>query len=265
MYKKELQISQQAAKKAGQFLKKEFFAWDNNWDNKKIKYKTGKERVTWCDKKAEQIILDILNKNFPSYSRLSEESGIKDKDSDYEWIVDPLDGTSNFTTHHPYFAVAIALSYKNEVVISVVYDIVLDEMYWAVKDNGAYRNNKKISVSKNTILKKSLISYTHGSTVAETKKAFKLYEHFHLKAQKCRNFACTSLQMAQTAAGYNEVFISLGPKIWDVAAGALLIKEAGGIVTGTQNKAWNTKSKSIVAGNKLHNKVLKDLKKLKLT
>jgi len=260
MYKKELQITKLAAKEAGLAIKKEFL----NWKRGQGKLKEPKQIVTWVDKKAEKIIFSYLKKSFPNYGTISEESDATKQSSDYSWIVDPLDGTSNFTTHHPYFAVAIALSYKNEVVVSVIYDIMLDEMYWAVKNNGAYRNNKKIAISKNTTLKKSLISYTHGSTVAETKKAFKLYEHFHLKAQKCRNFACTSLQMAQTAAGYNEVFVSLGPKIWDVAAGALLIKEAGGIVTGAKNKPWNTKSKSIVAGNKLHDKILKDLKKLKL-
>lgn len=261
MYNKELKIAKQAAREAGLAIKKEF----TNWKRGQAKFKDAKQIVTWVDKKAEKILFSYLKKQFPDYGMISEESRPTKQDNTHSWIIDPLDGTTNFTCHHPYFAVSVALKYKNEIVVAVTYDIILDEMSWAVKDKGAYRNGKKISVSKNKSLKKALISYTHGKPLSNTKKAFKFYQHFHLKAQKCRNFACTSLQMAHTASGHNEAFICLGPKLWDVAAGALLIKEAGGLVTDAKGKEWKTNSKSIVAGNPtLQPVVLKELRKIKV-
>jgi len=261
MYQKELEFSKQAAKQAGLFLKKEFFVWNN----KKINYKKDNERVTWCDKEAERIILKILNKNFPGYSRLSEESGVKDKSSDYEWIIDPLDGTTNFTMHHPLFAVSIALLHKGKIVLGLSYAPLTDEMYWAIKGKGAYKNGKKIKVSSITDFKKSVITYCHGSGTANTQKAYKLYKHFHDMSHHCRHFGCTSMELAMLASGDTECYIVSGAKLWDVAAGTLLVKEAGGKVSDWQNKNWSIKSKNILAANKkMHALCLKELKKIKL-
>lgn len=261
MYKKELQVTQEAAKKAGLFLKKEFFKWNND----KIDYKTGNERVTWCDKKAEKIILEILNKSFPDYAVLSEESGKNNKISDYSWVVDPLDGTTNFTIHHTMFAVSIALFYKNNPVLGVIYNPILDEMYTARLNNGAYKNNKKLKLSPNKALNKSIITYCHGEGPANTKKAYKFYKRFHDKSHHCRHFGCTSLELAMVAAGNTEAHIITGAKLWDVAAGIVLVKEAGGKVTDWQNRTWDKKSKTLLASNKvIHNTCLKELKSLKL-
>lgn len=261
MYNQELKIAKQATRQAGQMIKKEFFKWKRG----QAKFKEPKQIVTWVDKKSERIIFSYLNKYFPDYNIISEESRPTDKTNDYTWIVDPLDGTSNFTTHHPYFAVSIALRYKKNIVVSVTYDIILNEIFWAVDGQGAYCNNKKLSISTNSSLKKSIISYTHGAHQKETKQAFKIYTHFHLAAQKCRNFACTSLQMADTAAGHDEAFISFGSKLWDVAAGALLIKEAGGLVTDKKHRPWNSAAKEIICANqKLHPILLRELKKIGL-
>ncbi len=261
MYKKELQIAKLAAKEAGLEIRKEFFDWKRG----QAKYKEPKQIVTWVDKRAEKKIFSYLKKSFPDYGIISEESKPLKKKSDYAWIMDPLDGTTNFTTHHPFFAVSIALSYKKEIVVAVTYDIILNEMYWAVKNKGAYRNNKKLSISKKKLMKKAIVSYAHGSSMHDTKKAFKIYTHFHIKAQKSRNFACTTLQMANAAAGNNEAFMSFGHNLWDVAAGSLLIKEAGGIVTDNKNNTWDKTSKNIVCSNDvLHPQFLKELKKIGL-
>lgn len=261
MYKKELKFCKIAAQLAGEFLKKEFFIWDS----KEIKYKKGSERVTWCDKKAEQIILRILNKNFPNYSRLSEESGEKDKDSDYTWIIDPLDGTTNFTMHHPLFAVSIALLYKNEIVLGLTYNPLTEEMYWAIKGQGAFKNNKKIRLSTETDFKKSVITYCHGTGSSNTKKAYKLYKHFHNISHHCRHFGCTSMELAMLASGNTECYVVTGAKLWDVAAGIILVSEAGGKVSDWQNKKWNIKSKNILAASKkMHPKCLKELRSIRL-
>lgn len=261
MYEKELQISKQAAKQAGQFLKKEFF----KWQPENLKYKIHNERVTWCDKQAETIIFKLIKKKFPDYAILSEESGKQNKPSDYTWIIDPLDGTTNFTMHHSMFAVAIALLYKNEVVVGVIYNPILDEMYYASQGNGAFKNNKAIKLSDTKKLKKSIITYCHGSGSANTKKAYKVYERFHDLCHHCRHFGVTSLELAMVANGGTEAHLVSGSKLWDVAAGILIIREAGGLVTDWQSKDWNVKSNSILAANKkMHALCVKELKKLKL-
>lgn len=139
-YKKELKIAKIAARQAGKMLRREFLAGKKQT----IAYKKNNERVTKLDKKSEAIIFRHLNKNFSAYARLSEESGLLDKKSDYFWVIDPLDGTTNFTVHHPMFAVALALFHKNKVVMGVVYEPVTNDMYWAVLGQGAYLNNQKI-------------------------------------------------------------------------------------------------------------------------
>ncbi|MBU1202566.1 inositol monophosphatase [Patescibacteria group bacterium] len=260
MYKKELKIAKQAAKSAGKFLKKEFFNFDQ-----KIDYKTGNERVTRYDKEANKIILNKLRKNFPDYGVLSEESGQTDKDSPYTWIIDPLDGTTNFTIHHTLFAVTIALLYKNKVVMGVIYNPILDEMYWATENNGSYKNGQKLKVSAKTDLKKSIITYCHGSGKTNTEKAYRLYRHFHDISHHCRHFGCTSLELAMLAAGDTQAHMISGAKIWDISAGTIIIKEAGGKVTDWKNKTWNKESKTILAANKkIHPLCLKELKKVRL-
>jgi myo-inositol-1(or 4)-monophosphatase len=261
MYKKELQITKQAAKEAGRFLKKEFLTWQRGQET----FKTPMETVTKCDKQAEAIIFKLIKKYFPDYAILSEESGRQDKPSDYTWVIDPLDGTTNFTIHNPLFATSISLFYKNEVVVAVTYCPILDEMYWATKDGGAFRNSKKLSLAPYKSLNKTILSYNHGKGLINTKKSFKIYQHFHIKAFKCQNLQCTSLQTAMVAAGFIDGYVVSGAKLWDVAAGMLMIKEAGGLTTDWNNIAWNKNSKTILAGqSKMHSNFMKELKKIKL-
>ena len=261
MYQAELKITKQAAKEAGKFLKKEFFTWQK----RNIEYKIHNERVTWCDKKAEQIIFKLLKKKFPKYAILSEESGRQDRDSEYTWIIDPLDGTTNFTIHHSMFAVSIALAYKNEIVLGVIYNPILDELYYASQGSGAFKNNKRLKLSKINTLKKSLVTYCHGMGMTNTKKAYKVYERFHGISHHCRHFGVTSLELSMLASGKTEAHLVPGAKLWDVAAGIIIVREAGGPVTDWQNKNWTIKSKTLVAAKKnIHTACLKELKKIKL-
>lgn len=262
MYEKELKISQQAARQAGQFLKKEFFNWRKS-DN--VKYKLHHEQVTWCDSQSEKIIFKLIKKHFPNYTILSEESGRKDKPSDYTWIIDPLDGTTNFTIHHAMFTVSIALLYKNKIVMGVIYDPLLDEMYCATKGQGAFKNNKRLQVSKAKTLKNSIFTYCHGSGKNNTKKAHKLYEKLQMDYYHCYHFACTSLELAMVASGRIAAHMVSGAKIWDIAAAIILLQEAGAKVTDWKNKTWSTKSTSLLAANKtIHGLCLKELKKIKV-
>ncbi|MBT4209624.1 MAG: inositol monophosphatase [Candidatus Komeilibacteria bacterium] len=261
MYKKELEIAKKAARQAGKYLGKEFLLWSRG----KASYKTDRELVTKCDKQAEKIIFSYIKKAFPKYAILSEESGLLDKKSDYFWVVDPLDGTTNFTNHLPIFTSSISLFYKKEVVLGVTYMPILDEMYFAVKGGGAYKNNKKLSVSKIKNIEQAIMSYNHGKGIANTKKAYKVYEHFHLNAFRCRNIYSTTLQMAMVAAGHIDGYVVSGAKLWDVAAGVIMITEAGGTLTTWQGKPWIKTSKSIICANKdLYPLVVKDMRKLRL-
>lgn len=261
MYKKELEVAKLAAVKSGKMLKKEFLSKHDTT----IKFKKDSERVTLYDKKSEKIILDSLKKNFPNYKILSEESGLNKKDNDLCWVVDPLDGTTNFTIHHPLFSVAIALLKKSEVVMGVIYNPILDELYWATKSGKAYKNGHRLKASNKKDITKSIITYCHGAGPANTKKAYKLYKRFHDISHHCRHFSCTSLELAMIAAGHTEAHMISGAKIWDVAAGVILIKEAGGKVTDWKNKKWTANSKTILAGGKnIHNLCLKELRKLRL-
>lgn len=261
MYKKELDIAKKATKQAGKYLKQEFFLWNRG----QAKYKTSRELVTKCDKHAEKIIFSYIKKHFPEYAILSEESGLLDKKSDYFWVVDPLDGTSNFSNHIPLFTSSISLFYKNEVVLGVTYMPILDEMYSATLNDGFYKNNKKMSVSKITDLKKAVLSYNHGQGMLNTKRAYKIYEHFHLNAFRCRNIYSTTLQMALVAAGNIDGYIVSGARLWDVAAGVIMIREAGGTLTDWNKKHWNKKSQSIIATNEhLYNTVVRHMKNMGL-
>ncbi|MFA6253261.1 MAG: inositol monophosphatase family protein [Patescibacteria group bacterium] len=259
MYEAELKISQLAAKKAGQYLIKEF----HKIKHQNYSHKDRHEIVTKCDKGAEKIILNILNKNFPNYAFLSEEKGASKNISNYHWIIDPLDGTSNFVGHNPLFTVSIALAYKKKIVLGVIYQPILDEMYVAQSGKGAKINNKKILVSKTSQLAESFLTYCHGNSLKDHQLAFKAYEHFHQKARDCRHLGSTSLELALVASGHNDALLVSGTKIWDIAAGVLLVKEAGGLVTDWQGQPWTIDSANLLATNKkLHTKILSDLKKI---
>ena len=261
MYKKELQIAKQISIKSGKFLKQKFNTWERGQDQ----YKKNEEIVTWCDKKIEKIILKELKKHFPKYNTLSEEAGQKNKKSDYTWIIDPLDGTSNFTIHNPLFSVSLALIYKKEIILGVTYLPMLNELYYANKGQGAFKNNKKIKVSNINNLKRSFLTYCHGLKLSDIKKSYKIYEYLHIKARDCRHFGSTTIELAMVAGGKIEGLIVPKANIWDIAAGIILIKEAGGNISTWQNKKWHLKSKTLIASNtKIHNKLIKVIKKLRL-
>lgn len=260
-YQAELKVAKSAAKAAGLYLKTQFFKWQRGQEY----YKTAREMATRCDRQSEKIIIDLLKKHFPKYSFLSEESGKTDKNSDFIWVIDPLDGTVNFTNHNPDFGVSIALLYKNEVVMGVIYIPFLDEMYWATKNQKAYCNGRQISPAKKYNIKDHIIGYNHGHGKTKLTTAVKVYKHFQTTAYRVRNFYSISLQMVLTAAGYTDAYLVTHAPLWDVAAGVLILKQAGAKVTDFKNRPWTIKSISILATNpKSHAIYLKELKKIKL-
>lgn len=259
-YEAELKAAQYAATKAGQYLAKEF----KKFQRASATHKTRHELVTKCDKQAEQIIFKTLKKYFPKINFLSEEAGANNQSSEYLWIIDPLDGTNNFTIHNPLFTVAIALLHRDELVMSVIYMPILKEIYWATL-KGAYKNGKKMSVSTHSKTKDSFICYCNGGSLSDNKKALSVYGYYRQHSHDCRHFGSTSLELAMVASGHVDALVVSGPKIWDVAPGIMLVKAAGGTVTDWQGKPWHKNSKSVVASNKvLNTEIIKELKKLKV-
>jgi len=177
--------------------------------------------VSNADIKAEKIIIEELNKSKRNYSLICEESGNKiNDDKNNFWIIDPIDGTNNFLHGIPHFAITIALKSNNEIVSGITYDPIKDEMFYAEKNNGAYFNNQRIRVSKKNNLENCLFG-TGDNGIKEVKVK---------KNIKIRNFGSSALDMAYVASGRLDGYFQKNLNIWDIAAGILLVKEAGGIV-----------------------------------
>jgi myo-inositol-1(or 4)-monophosphatase len=245
----------QLAKKAGQEINKHF-----NRD-KVINIKKKSQIVTQADLIADKIIVQGLKKKFPEHGILSEESGRQKSKSKYLWVVDPLDGTTNYAIGSPLFAVSIALFYANQPILAVAYAPAMSELYLAEKNKGAYLNNKKIKVSKTNDLDHSFLTFCHGSTRKAIKRAMKVYNRIKLNSLDSRQLGSAAIELGFVAAGRTDCIIIPGANSWDIAAGILVVREAGGKVTDFKDKEWDLKSKDMVASNsKIHSQLLKFLK-----
>jgi myo-inositol-1(or 4)-monophosphatase len=215
-----LAIMAKAVVKASKLLLRDF----NELENLQVSVKNNKDFVTNADLKSDQILKDELSRARPTYSIISEETPeITGTDSDYRWIIDPLDGTINYMHGFPHWAISIALEKNDEIVAAVTYDPVKNEMFWAEKGSGAYLNDKKIRVSGKNVLSNLLIS-VDVLLDDRTSKSCLLFSN-------TRKTGSTTLNMAYLAAGrIDVVFSSPKPNKWDMAAGMLLIQEAGGVL-----------------------------------
>jgi len=184
-----------------------------------------RDYVTKTDKNVEKILIEELSKTKKNYSFLSEEIGsIENKDKDNIWIIDPIDGTTNFLHGIPHFAICIALKSKKEIISGLIFDPIKDEMFYAEKDKGAYLNNQRLRVSNKNIIDDCLFSSNH--------------EGVKFSTLNMRYSGCAALDLAYVSSGRLDGFFHNKINIWDVAAGALLVEEAGGVVNdlGQYNK-----------------------------
>ncbi len=245
------------AKQAGAEIKKRF-----NKD-KIIKVKSKSQIITTADLIANKIIVSALKRKFPTHSILSEESGQNKLKSDYLWVVDPLDGTTNYSIGSPLFAISLALFFKNDPVLAVIYAPALNELYWAEKNKGAWLNQKRIRVFKTKNLKDSFFTYCHGSSQKDIRRAMKIYSQIKLKTLDSRQLGAAAIELGFVACGRTDCIAIPGAHSWDVGGGVLLVREAGGKVTDFSNQEWNLKSKDMVASNgKIHNQLIKLLKNI---
>jgi len=219
--------------------------------------------VTASDKKVEKILIDVLQKARPNYSILSEEIGEIKNDESFRWIIDPIDGTSNFLHGIPHFAISLGLERDKEIVCGIIYDPIKDEMFFAEKGNGSYLNNQRMRVSSRSKLKDCIV-FTGGpkNSSKDKEKALEEYKKFSSKVlTPIRKLGSASLDMAYVAAGRCDGFWQRNLNYWDVAAGIILVKEAGGFVTDFNGEYNFIENKTILVTNsKINNEMIEVLK-----
>lgn len=215
-----------------------------------VSEKRPRDYVTEIDQQSEREIISIIRKAYPNHGILGEETGeIPGTDEDYLWIIDPLDGTRNFIHGFPHFAVTIAVSYQGRIEHGVTYDPVRQELFTASRGKGVQLNDRRIRVSKRNNLEECLIGtgYPH---VEENVQAYK--DSLNAIIPICgdvRRSGSAALDLAYVASGRLDGFWEMGLKVWDVAAGSLFIKEAGGLVSDFTGSEEYLNTGDIIAGN----------------
>jgi myo-inositol-1(or 4)-monophosphatase len=218
---------------------------------KKLSYKQNdlSNVVTNVDKESEKIIIKKLRAIFPDADFLGEESGENKKGSMYKWIVDPLDGTTNFAHGFPFFCVSIGLEYQKEIILGVVYDPNRDEMFYAVKNQGAFLNKKRIYVSGEKNISKSLLATGFSYKSRKDENSVKIFAKFLKVSQAIRRAGSAALDLCYTACGRFDGYWEQGLSPWDTAAASLIVSESLGKVTRFDNKKFSCYDKEILATN----------------
>ena len=208
-----LNIMIKACEKASKVIIRDF----GEIENLQVSKKGPRDFVTKTDRQVEKILIDELTKSKKNYSFLTEETGsIDNKDKENTWIIDPIDGTTNFLHGIPHFAICIALKTKEEIVSGLIFDPIKDEMFFAEKEKGAFLNNQRLRVSNKNSIDDCLFSSNH--------------EGVKFSNLNMRCSGCAALDLAYVASGRLDGFFHNKINLWDVAAGSLMVKEAGGIV-----------------------------------
>lgn len=216
------------AKRAGGFIRDE----RKNFNQESVEFKGFNDLVSYVDKEAEKIIVAGLREVFPEASFITEEKTVNQEESDWKWIVDPLDGTTNFVHGIPVFAVSIGLAYKGKVMLGVVYEVNLDECFYAYRGGGAFCNGKPIHVSQASKLSESLIATGFPYQEKGLLDAyFSLLKDLLLNGHGLRRLGSAAVDLCYVACGRVEAYLEYNLQSYDVAAGSLVLEEAGGVVT----------------------------------
>ncbi len=242
-----INVAVKAARAAGSIINRAAL----DIESVRVSQKKANDFVTEVDHAAEQAIIETLLTAYPGHGILAEESGSEHgaKDSEYVWIIDPLDGTTNFIHGLPVYCVSIALAVKGKVEQAVVYDPTRNDLFTATKGRGAYLNDRRLRVSKRLSLKESLIStgfpFRDGDDI---QKYLAMMGEIMPRTAGLRRPGAAALDLAYVAAGYTEGFFETGLQPWDVAAGSLLVTEAGGLVGNFTGEADFLEQYECVAG-----------------
>jgi myo-inositol-1(or 4)-monophosphatase len=235
-----------AARDAGKILRDHYGKVQN------VRFKGEVDIVTEVDEMSERLISDRIHQHFPDHLILGEESGTSrspDHDSRYRWIIDPLDGTTNFAHAYPFFCVSIGFEVDGVARLGVVYAPTLDELFIAERGNGAFLNGERIAVSSTDGLIRSLVAtgFNYDRTLA--RENLKHWERFLLRTQALRRDGSSALNLCYVAAGRFDGYWEIGLKPWDLAAGRLMVDEAGGQVTNFAGESHRLTDRSLVSSN----------------
>lgn len=245
-YKEICEKTVEVAKKTGEFIKQELAKVSNN----DIETKGKHDFVTYVDKTSEQMIVHALTAILPEAGFIAEENTCGKKSGDYTWIVDPLDGTTNFIHKVPCFAISIALQYRQELIVGVIYEINQDECFYAWKNGGAFLNNEPIKVSSTTKLDDSLLATGFPYYDYSKMDAYiELFKYLMQNSRGLRRLGSAAVDLAYVACGRFDGFYEYSLKPWDVAAGAIIVQEAGGKVFDFGGKQNYLFGQEIVASN----------------
>lgn len=240
-----LNIAVNAARQAGEIIIRHM----EQVDHLKVTAKSNHEYFSEVDIKAEQAIINTIRKAYPDHGILAEESGLQEGDTDSVWIIDPLDGTSNYLHGFPFFSVSIALQVKGRIEHGVIYDPLRHECFAASRGRGARLNDRRLRVSKQTQLSAALLGT--GFPARDVSVAHKYLPTFEALFGKCsgiRRTGSAALDLAYVASARLDGFWEFGLRPWDIAAGSLLIREAGGLISDLQGGDDFLKHGDVVAG-----------------
>lgn len=253
---KYLETAKDAAKKAGLML------IQNITSERQISFKGEVNLVTNFDQMSQDIIHHSVLRAFPEHNMISEEGLREEKDSEFKWIIDPIDGTTNYAHKFPVFCISIAVVKKSETLVGLVFDPMRNEMFTAIKERGAFLNNQVIEVSMTRELDKSLLATGFPYDIRQSElNNLDHFSNFALRSQAIRRCGSAALDLCYVACGRVDGFWELKLSPWDTAAGALIVKEAGGCVTDFQNKKFNPDKKQVLATNgKIHEQMIEVLK-----
>lgn len=252
-----LQVAKDAATRAGDFLMENL----GKLDPRDIEEKAKNSFVTNVDRESEKMIVEIIKKEFPDHAFIAEEGSASETGNEYQWIIDPLDGTTNFIQNLPHFSVSIALRRGDKIIVGVVFNPVLNEMFSAAADKGAYLNDAVIHVNNDTSLDRAVLAtgFPHRFKTYLPKYVL-AFQEIMLRCSGVRRWGSAALDLAYTACGRYHCFWELGLSPWDVAAGALIVQEAGGVVTDFWGKQDYLNSGYMIAGSRsIHRRLLEIL------
>ncbi|MDP5254085.1 MULTISPECIES: inositol-1-monophosphatase [unclassified Vibrio] len=249
-----LNIAIRAARKAGNHIAKSL----ENKDKIESSLKGTNDFVTNVDKEAEAIIIDTIKQSYPEHNIVAEESGMIDgKDKDVQWIIDPLDGTANFVKGLPHFSVSIAVRFKGKTEVACVYDPMQNELFTAQRGSGAQLNSQRIRVANNKDLQGALLATGFPYKAKQHSESYmKIVASLFTECADFRRTGSAALDLCYVAAGRVDGYFELGLKPWDTAAGDLIAREAGAIITDFAGGTDYMKSGNIVASNARGVKIL---------
>jgi myo-inositol-1(or 4)-monophosphatase len=230
----------------------------------RIEHKDLVDLVTDVDKKVEKLVLGRIRRNYPGHDILAEESGAETGNGEFRWVIDPIDGTTNFVHGYPCFAVSIAIQYRQETRAGVVFNPVADEMFCALKGQGAFLNGRRIAVSTTADLSSALLATGFPYRIGDHwHRAMDLFKLFYYRTQGVRRDGSAALDLCHLAAGRFDGFWEYDLHPWDVAAGLLIVAEAGGRCSDFSGTPGPLDGGQILASNgPLHGEMLRVIQSL---